>query len=109
MGHRLAASLTCVVAMSTLTAAGPPADPPVSQVVLGYFERHTNQDLDAFLAGLRPAPMGPADRALVLGGLPKDGALLPSPGELEKIEAAARLLKYSAREGAISFLVIDLR
>ena len=107
MGHRLAASLTCVVAMSALTAAGP-ADPPASQVVLGFFERHSNQNLDAFLAGLRPAPLGPADRAMVLGGLPKDGALLPSPGELEKIAAAAGLLKYSAREGAISFLVIDL-
>jgi hypothetical protein len=107
MGHRLAASLTCVVVMSTVAAAGP-ADPPASQVVLGFFERHSNQSLDAFLAGLRPAPLGPADRAMALGGLPKDGALLPSPGELEKIAAAAGLLKYSAREGAISFLVIDL-
>ena len=107
MGYRLAASLTCVVAMSALPAARP-ADPPASQVVLGFFERHSNQNLDAFLAGLRPAPLGPADRAMVLAGLPKDGALLPSPGELEKIAAAAGLLKYSAREGAISFLVIDL-
>ncbi len=80
MGHRLAASLTCVVAMSALTAAGP-VDPPASQVVLGFFERHSNQNLDAFLAGLRPAPLRPADRALVLGGLPRDGALDPVAGE----------------------------
>lgn len=108
MGHRLAASLACVVAMSTVTAAGPQSDPPASKVVLGFFERHSNQSVDAFLAGLRPAPLGPTDRATVLGGLPKKGALLPSPGELEKIAAAAGLLKYSAREGAVSFLVIDL-
>jgi Zn-dependent protease with chaperone function len=107
MGHRLAASLTCVVAMSALTAAGP-ADPPARQVVLGFFERHSTQNLDAFLAGLRPAPLDPVTRSHVLDGLPKEGALLPSPAELEKIAAAAVLLKYSAREGAISFQVIDL-
>jgi Peptidase family M48 len=105
----LRALVTCAAVISTpAVVTSRETDPPASQIVLGFFQSHANQDLDAFLESLRPAPLDAAARAEVLAGLPTDGTLPPSAEEQRKIAAARRLLAYCARDGVITFKVIEL-
>ena len=101
--------MTCAAVMSTpAVVTGRETDPPASQIMLGFFQSHTNQEIDAFLGSLRPAPLDAAARAEVIAGLPKNGALPPSAEEQKKIAAAQRLLAYCARDGVMTFKVIEL-
>jgi Zn-dependent protease with chaperone function len=108
MGQRLAAFTLLSLSVTVLAW---PADhgvkTPMAKATLAFFESHTSETPDALLAHIRPDPLDPASRAQVVASLPKD-ELQPTQSELEKIEAASRILDYSARNGAITLRVIDL-
>lgn len=110
MGQRLVALATCVAVMTTIPAwaADRRADPPPSRAVIDDLKAHTDQTIDAFLAGLRPMPLDAAARSQVIATLPEKGNLRPSRAEGDRIAAAERVLDYSARRGIITVRVIEL-
>jgi Zn-dependent protease with chaperone function len=101
------------VVLSTMTASARPAFTQEIHLTSGkaaleVFRQQAQNGTANLLVRLRPAPLDEASRARVLASLPATGELHPSSSELVKIEAADRILNYSARRGVITFKVVDL-
>ncbi len=92
-------------------AAWTSEEPPKSAVArsaLKFFEAQQVTSIDEFLRRLRPAPLDPSGHHSVLGTLPREGELRPTPTELSKIESARPVLEYYARGDVVTFKVIEV-
>jgi Zn-dependent protease with chaperone function len=110
MGQRLTAlGLALTVGLSMPAWAATQTDGEgTSRKVLALFDGHSSETIDAFLMGLRPAPLDEASRAKVIASLPKDGEVRPSRKDSEKLSVVQRILDYSAGPGAVSVKVIGV-
>jgi hypothetical protein len=79
---------------------------PVSRA-LGFFEG-SEEDGEALLRRLRPAPVSAAMRAAVVAALPREGELQPTDDEHTKIATLEAVLEFHQRKGSLVIKVIDV-
>jgi hypothetical protein len=109
MRQRLAAYTMLIAALATpaWTSQGP-LKSVIAKSILRSFEAQQELSIDEFLAARRPTPLDAAHRAEVMAALPKEGELRPRANEIEKLDAAQKILVYHRREGVITFKVIEV-
>jgi hypothetical protein len=109
MRQRLAAYTMLIAALATpaSTSQGP-LKSVIAKSILRSFEAQQELSIDEFLAARRPTPLDAAHRAKVMAALPKEGELRPRAHEIEKLDAAQKILVYHRRDGVITFKVIEI-
>jgi hypothetical protein len=80
----------------------------IAKSLLHFFEAQQELSIDEFLAARRPTPADAALRAEAMAALPRQGQLRPRAKEIEKLDAAQKILVYHRREGVITFKVIEV-
>jgi hypothetical protein len=80
----------------------------IARYVFHFFEAQQEMSIDEFLERRRPEPLAAAHRAEVIAALPKEGELRPRADEIEKLDAAQKVLVYHARKCVITFKVIGV-
>jgi hypothetical protein len=79
-----------------------------ADAALRYFESVQHADFDALLRQLRQPAPSPADRAMVIRNLPKQGELTPTRQEATKLEALQPVLALHGREQDMEFRLVTV-
>ena len=105
--NRRAAWLAAFV-LSANPAASSPLESPRDSA-LRFFTREDAAGMMARLDSVRPAAVGPAERARVLATLPEKGEVLAlPPGQRDRLAAARRVLELHQREAVYVVKVIEV-
>jgi Zn-dependent protease with chaperone function len=97
---------------AVVLSAGPAAALPIEsplESALRFFTREDAAGVIARLDAVRPAPVGPAERARVLATLPEEGEVLAlSRRQQERLAAARRVLELHDRDAVYVVKVIEV-
>jgi len=103
------ALLTLSPARAALAGTKMPSDANrLATKALAFFDAAAAASIPEFLGRLRPEPISPAVRALVIASLPRQGELRPTAAEQTKLAAVAPVLDFHSRNGVIEVKVIDV-
>jgi hypothetical protein len=113
MPQRFAEMPRSISLVLALTAAMPVAFSaqnrlgPLASRVFADFAALSPSGFRTMLDRLRKPALSPQERSLVRAALPRDGELIPSRRQAEKLSALQQVLQYHRRDGQIEVKVVD--
>jgi hypothetical protein len=105
-------SISLALALTTAAPAALAAQHrlgPVASRVFADFDGAPPSGFRTMLDRMRKPALSPQERGLVRAALPRDGELVPSRRQAEKLSALQQVLQYHRRDGLIEVKVVDVR